>query len=58
MDRMGRIFVLLTPILTFPHQGFTGVGIENNRACGWDFTPILTFPHQGGRDFERHLQPF
>ena len=30
---------------------FTGVGIENNRACGWDFTPILAFPRQGGRDW-------
>ena len=34
-----------------------GVGIENKRACGWDFTPILTFPHQGGRDFYPHPNP-
>ena len=33
----------------FPHQGFTGVCIENRRACGWDFTPIPAFPLDGGR---------
>ena len=52
--------------LTFPHRGFTGVGNENNRACGRDFTPIprlhgagsntrlrghRLFPLDGGRDF-------
>ncbi len=45
MDRMEEIYhphplSAQGQALAFPHQGLSGVCIENKRDCGCDFTPI------------------